>query len=255
MELNTLIENFNPAQKEAVSGLDGPCLIVAGAGSGKTSVLTARIALMLRKGIPAGSILALTFTKKAATEMKERIAGFCGKEEAKDLFMGTFHSVFARLLRRYAPLIAFPSNFTILDEDDSKTMLRESAKHVLGAGRPPEDQWSEDQRKVFEKEDAPYKVSTLAGIISSCKNHLVTPEAYRDDEDMTVRDKVAGRPLTGKIFTEYRNRCHRSAVMDYDDILLYTDMLLANNPQVCAELSTRFSHILVDEYQDTNAAQ
>lgn len=254
MELKELIENFNPAQKEAISSLEGPELIVAGAGSGKTSVLTARIALLLQNGVPPQNILALTFTKKAAGEMKERIASFSG-EPAKYLMMGTFHSIFARILRRYAPFVAFPPGFTILDEEDSAAFLLQASKRILNHGRKPEDEWTEGERKAFAEADEPYKTRTLRNIISSCKNELMTAEAYCRSEERQVADRLCKRPKTGEIFTEYRNECHRSAVMDYDDILLYMDMLLANNPQVCREIAEYFRYILVDEYQDTNKAQ
>ena len=254
MELKELIDNFNPAQKEAISHLEGPQLIIAGAGSGKTSVLTARIALLMQQGVLPESILALTFTKKAAGEMKARIASFQG-DDATRLMMGTFHSIFARILRRYAPLISFPSNFTILDEDDAEVFLKESTKRVLYNGRKPESEWTEGERKAFEVADAPYKLRTLKNLFSSCKNELVTADMYCRSEEIQKYDQMMKRPLAGTIFTEYRNECHRSAVMDYDDILLYTDMLLANRPDICKSIAESFNYILVDEYQDTNTAQ
>lgn len=254
MELKELIDNFNPAQKDAISVLEGPQLIIAGAGSGKTSVLTARIALLLERGVPPERILALTFTKKAAGEMKERIASFQG-EKASRLMMGTFHSIFARILRQYAPLVSFPSNFTILDEDDAISFLQQSVKRVLYCGRKPESEWTEGERKAFAAADEPYKSRTLKALFSSAKNELVTADKYASDEESYRIDVASKRPLTRQIFIEYRNACHRSAVMDFDDILLYMDMLLANNPGVCREIAVRYQYILVDEYQDTNTAQ
>ena len=252
--LEEFISKFNPAQKEAVSNTDGPMLVIAGAGSGKTTVLTTRIALLLEKGVAPERILALTFTKKAAEEMRARVIAMEG-DAARRLMMGTFHSVFIRLLRPFAPRIAFPENFTILDEDDSLSCMKRCVDDIVGAGRPPKETWSKAQAELFKEEDKNYKPKAIHNIISACKNELITADRYANDQAQYARDKKAGRELTGKIFLAYRDACHRSAVMDFDDILLYTDMLLANNPDVQAMVAGAFDYILVDEYQDTNTAQ
>ena len=247
-DISEVIGRFNPAQKEAALGTLGPMLIIAGAGSGKTSVLTARIALLLSQGVRPERILALTFTKKAAEEMRSRIIAMEG-DKARQIMMGTFHSVFIRFLRPYAPRLHFPENFTVLDEDDSLSCLKRCIREVLDASRPPRERWTKEMKEHFDEQDKPYKPKTIQGIISSCKNELVTADAYAADPVRQQKDADAKRPLTGEIFLAYRNACHRMSMMDFDDILL------ANNPDVMAMIAGSYDYILVDEYQDTNYAQ
>ena len=249
-----LLERFNPAQREAATTTLGPMLVNAGAGSGKTSVLTVRIANLLSQGVPPERILALTFTKKAADEMRSRIIALQG-DTARRICMGTFHSVFIRFLRPFAQRINYPANFTVLDEDDSLATLKRCIREIVTDRRPPKEQWSKQDVLRYKEEDSAYKAKTIQSIISRCKNDLVTADAYAADPEQQRRDTRAGRPLTGRIFVAYRNACHRMAMMDFDDILLYTDMLLANNPDVLGMISGSFDYILVDEYQDTNVAQ
>ena len=252
--ISQAIERFNPAQREAVTSTDGPMLIVAGAGSGKTSVLTARIALLMSRGVPPERILALTFTKKAAEEMRSRIIAMEG-EPARRICMGTFHSVFIRFLRPFAARLNYPDTFTVLDEDDSLACLKRCIADVLNKRRPPKEQWTNEQSERYKAEDKAYKPKAIRTVISMCKNDLVTADMYASDRERYRKDAVAERPLTGEIFLAYRNACHRSAVMDFDDLLLYTDMLLANNPDVLGMIAGSYDYILVDEYQDTNIAQ
>lgn len=248
------LERFNPAQREAASTTLGPMLIVAGAGSGKTSVLTTRIALLMSQGVEPERILALTFTKKAAEEMRNRIIDLQG-EGARRITMGTFHSVFIRFLRPYAPRLGFSENFTILDEDDATGCLKKCIDAVIAPNRPPKETWSKTMEEKFKEEDKHYKPKTIGSIISKAKNELMTADAYAASEEMKQFNESAQRPLTGKIFQEYRNTCFRMNMMDFDDILLYTDMLLALNPDVQAMIAGAYDYILVDEYQDTNMAQ
>ena len=252
--IETALERFNPAQREAATETDGPMLVIAGAGSGKTSVLTTRIAVLMSRGVAPERILALTFTKKAAEEMRERIIAIQG-EEARKIEMGTFHSVFIRFLRPYAGRLGFPQGFTVLDEDDSDSCLKRCINAVIGQGRPPKEEWTKEMAEAFAKKDKHYKVKTIKGIISACKNELVTADAYASNAEQARRDNDAMRPLTGRIFVDYRNQCFRMGMMDFDDILLYTDMLLANHPDVRAAIAGSYDYILVDEYQDTNYAQ
>ena len=252
--IESALKRFNPAQREAAQHTEGPMLIVAGAGSGKTSVLTTRIALLMSQGVRPERILALTLTKKAAEEMRERIISIQG-EEARRLEMGTFHSVFIRFLRPYAERLGFRQNFTILDEDDAQSCLRKCIDAVIAPFRPPKEQWNEQMEKQFKDEDKHYKPKTVASIISMAKNDLITADAYATNENQRYIDLKAQRPLMAKIFTEYRNTCFRMGMMDFDDILLYTDILLANNPDVKAMIAGAYDYILVDEYQDTNLAQ
>ena len=248
------MERFNPAQREAVSNTAGPMLVIAGAGSGKTSVLTTRVALLLSQGVPPERILALTFTKKAAEEMRERIIALQG-ETARRVVMGTFHSVFIRFLRPFAERLNYPQNFTILDEDDSLSTLKRCIAEVLASGRPPKERWLPGDAERFKEEDAQYKPKLIRSVISICKNELVTADAYHADRQRRMLDERNRRPLLSRMFLAYRDTCHRMAMMDFDDILLYTDMLLANNPDVKAMIAGSFDYILVDEYQDTNRAQ
>jgi DNA helicase-2/ATP-dependent DNA helicase PcrA len=248
------LERFNPAQRQAATTTLGPMLVVAGAGSGKTSVLTTRIALLLSQGVDPERILALTFTKKAADEMRSRIISMEG-DAARRIVMGTFHSVFIRFLRPYAQYLNFPQNFTVLDEDDSLATLKRCIAETVTSRRPPKDQWTREQELRFKEEDKAYKPKTIRSIISMAKNDLVTADAYAADPERQRIDRLNGRPETGKIFVAYRNACHRMAMMDFDDILLYTDILLTNYPDVACIIASQFQYVLVDEYQDTNVAQ
>ena len=252
--ISSVMDRFNPAQREAVRNTLGPMLVIAGAGSGKTSVLTTRVALLLSQGVPPERILALTFTKKAAEEMRERIIRMHG-DDARRVVMGTFHSVFIRFLRPFAERINYPQSFTILDEDDSLATLRRCIVEVLAVGRPPKEKWLQGDAERFKEEDAYYKPKLIRSVISTCKNELVTADTYHADVLRRQLDERNRRPLLSKMFLAYRDTCHRMAMMDFDDILLYTDMLLANNPDVKAMIAGSFDYILVDEYQDTNRAQ
>lgn len=252
--LQDAIDGMNPAQRQATLNISGPQLIIAGAGSGKTRVLTTRIALLLEKGIMPERILALTFTRKAAEEMRSRIIEMCGPT-AQRLRMGTFHSVFITFLRPYAELLGFRQNFTILDEDDSTACLRRCIRAVLEKERLPQGQRSKALDERYKAEDACYKPKTVKNRISNCKNELITADAYAGMDDLLEKDKLAHRPLLAEIFREYRDACFRSGTMDYDDILLYTDILMANFPDVALDIASSFDYIMVDEYQDTNYAQ
>lgn len=252
--IESAIKRFNPAQREAVLGTTGPMLIIAGAGSGKTSVLTARIALLISQGVRPERILALTFTKKAAEEMRSRIIDLQG-DEARKITMGTFHSVFIRFLRPFAERLGFPQSFTILDEDDSQSCLKKCIAEVIAPQRPPKETWTKEMETQFKEEDKHYKPKTIQNIISMCKNELITADAYAKSSDQLETDMAHHRPLTWKIYMAYRNACYRMGMMDFDDILLYTDMLLANYPDVLGIIAGSYDYILVDEYQDTNYAQ
>lgn len=252
--LDQIIERLNPQQKKAVLNTVGPELVIAGAGSGKTSVLTARIALLLQQGIVPERILALTFTKKAADEMRKRIISMWG-DDARRLRMGTFHSVFISFLRPYAEFLGFKQNFTILDEDDALNCLKRCIKAILDVGRPPENERTKEMIAKFKADDAKYKPKDCMSRISLCKNELITADTYANSKEIYEEDKKCGRQLLGKIFVEYRNACFRSGTMDFDDILLYTDILLNNCPDICSYIASCFDYILVDEYQDTNRAQ
>lgn len=248
------IERFNPAQKEAVLNPDGPMLIIAGAGSGKTSVLTTRIALLMSMGIMPERILALTFTKKAAEEMRSRIVNMMGND-AKRLTMGTFHSVFIGFLRPFSSRIGYPANFTILDEDDSLATLKKCITAVIAPNRPPRSEWTQKDKERYDEEDKYYKPKVIRNIISDCKNKLISDEEYYNSQKHHEIDVQHHRPLMKEIFRLYANTCRTMAMMDFDDILLYTHRLLKDNPDVLAMVSGSFDYYLVDEYQDTNYAQ
>ncbi|MHC1779039.1 MAG: ATP-dependent helicase [Bacteroidales bacterium] len=235
-EISTITDGLNPAQKQAVEEFEGPSLIIAGAGSGKTRVLTCRIANILNHGHKAGSVLALTFTNKASKEMKERIAALVGFDKARYLWMGTFHSVFVRFLREDAQLLGFPSSFTIYDTSDSKSAIRNCIKEL-----------SLDEKI--------YKPNEVLGRISMAKNNLTTASAYLANPVLIQNDAAVRKPRIGEIYALYEKRCRQSGAMDFDDILLYTNILLRDFPEVLEKLRGRFSYILVDEYQDTNLAQ
>lgn len=230
------LDELNQAQRAAVEYLNGPELVIAGAGSGKTRVLTYKVVHLLNQGIDPGRIMALTFTNKAAREMKERVAGMVDSRLANRLWMGTFHSIFLRILRKHADLIGFRHDFTIYDASDSKSLIKAIIKE-LGLN------------------DKQYKPSTIASVISSAKNSLITPQMYRRDSDFAQMDLACNRPLTGRIYAIYAERCRIAQAMDFDDILLFMNILLRDNPEVLEHYSEFFAYILVDEYQDTNFAQ
>ena len=230
------LKNLNEAQKEAVLHKDGAMIIIAGAGSGKTRVLTYRIAHLMNQGVDAFSILALTFTNKAAREMKKRIANMVGESEAKNLWMGTFHSVFARILRSEADKLGYPRNFTIYDTQDSVRLLTSIIKELN-----------------LDKDR--YKPKQVLSRISSFKNSLITVKAYYTNSDLQEADVMASRPKMGEIYHEYVERCFKAGAMDFDDLLLRTNELLTRFPEVLAKYQDRFRYILVDEYQDTNHSQ
>jgi DNA helicase-2/ATP-dependent DNA helicase PcrA len=230
------LNELNEAQHEAVINFDGPSLVIAGAGSGKTRVLTYRIAYLLKKGVRANKILALTFTNKAAREMKERIISIAGADIARFLWMGTFHSVFAKILRLEGDLLGYKSSFTIYDSSDSKSLIRSIIKDL-------------------NLDDNIYKPGLIASRISNAKNNLVTANMYVASAEMTELDKASKIPLMGNIYKTYASRCFRANAMDFDDLLLNTNILLRDFPDVLAKYQEKFEYILVDEYQDTNYAQ
>ncbi|AFU69571.1 ATP-dependent DNA helicase UvrD/PcrA [Psychroflexus torquis ATCC 700755] len=229
------IKQLNEAQREAVLQKDGPMIVIAGAGSGKTRVLTYRIAYLMSEGVDSFNILALTFTNKAAKEMKNRISKIVGAE-AKNLWMGTFHSVFAKILRFEGGKLGFPSNFTIYDSNDSQQLIRSIIKE-----------------KNLDKDI--YKYKQILSRISSFKNSLITVNAYLKNPELQEADAMAKRPRLGEIYQEYVDRCFKSGAMDFDDLLLRTNELLTRFPEVLAKYQQKFKYILVDEYQDTNHSQ
>ncbi len=230
------LSQLNDAQLEPTIQIDGPMIVIAGAGSGKTRVLTYRIAYMMSKGIDAFNILSLTFTNKAAREMKERIATIVGASEAKNLWMGTFHSVFAKILRIEADRLGYPSNFTIYDTQDSDRLIASIIKELN-----------------LDKDI--YKYKQVRSRISSYKNSLITVRAYFQNPELKEADAMARRPRMGDIYKEYVERCFKAGAMDFDDLLLKTNELLTRFPEVLAKYQNRFKYILVDEYQDTNHSQ
>jgi len=230
------LNSLNEAQQAPTLHKDGPLIVIAGAGSGKTRVLTYRIAYLMSQGIDPFSILALTFTNKAAREMKSRIGDLVGESEAKNLWMGTFHSVFARILRTEADKLGFPSNFTIYDTQDSDRLISSIIKE-----------------KGLDKDI--YKFKQIRSRISAFKNSLITVKAYFNDSDLQESDSMSKRPEMGSIYREYVDRCFKAGAMDFDDLLLRTNELLNRHPDVLAKYQDRFRYILVDEYQDTNHSQ
>ncbi|MBX9806540.1 MAG: UvrD-helicase domain-containing protein, partial [Flavobacteriaceae bacterium] len=230
------IDQLNEAQREPVLQKDGPMIIIAGAGSGKTRVLTIRIAYLMSLGVDAFSILSLTFTNKAAREMKKRISDIVGSNEAKNLWMGTFHSVFARILRSEADKLGYPSNFTIYDSQDSVRAISAIIKEM------------QLDRDV-------YKPKQVLSRISSYKNSLITVKAYFNNPELQEQDAMSKKPRLGEIYQNYVDRCFKSGAMDFDDLLLKTNELLTRFPEVLAKYQNRFRYILVDEYQDTNHSQ
>jgi DNA helicase-2/ATP-dependent DNA helicase PcrA len=227
---------LNDAQKAPVLHKDGPLMVIAGAGSGKTRVLTYRIAHLMAQGVDSFNILALTFTNKAAREMKVRISNIVGSTEAKNLWMGTFHSVFAKLLRIDGNKLGYPANFTIYDTQDSQRLLSSIIKEM-----------------GLDKDI--YKYKQIQNRISSFKNSLITVKAYRNDSDLVEQDAMAKKPRTGDIYENYVDRCFKAGAMDFDDLLLRTNELLTRYPDVLMKYQDRFRYILVDEYQDTNHSQ
>ena len=230
------LEKLNEQQRAAVEYCDGPQLVIAGAGSGKTRVLTYKIVHLLRQGYEPWRIMALTFTNKAAREMRERIEPLAGPDVAAQLWMGTFHSIFSRLLRRNAERIGFKADFTIYDQSDSRSLIKLIVKDM-------------------GLDDKVYKPATLQNIISSAKNALITPEDYARNQSLIDADNDAMRPETANIYRAYWNRCHIAGAMDFDDLLLYTNILLRDHPDVLEQYQEFFRYILVDEYQDTNFSQ
>ena len=227
---------LNESQFAAATYCDGPSLIVAGAGSGKTRVLTYKIAYLLQQGWRPSQILALTFTNKAANEMKERIAKIVGDKTARYLWMGTFHSIFARMLRAEADHIGFTHDFTIYDQSDSKSLIRSLIKEM-------------------KLDDKVYRPSAIQGRISFAKNQLITPALYEASADCMQSDRNSRTPLFLEIYKNYCQRCRAANALDFDDLLLYTNILFDRNPDILAQYQQRFGYILVDEYQDTNRAQ
>ena len=235
-EKSTILQGLNSEQKRAVSCVDGPVLIVAGAGSGKTRVLTSRIAYILEKGCDPAQILALTFTKKAASEMNERIALMVGEKRARRLCMGTFHSVFIRFLREFSESLGYPSTFTIYDTSDSVSAIKTCLKEL-------------------QLDDKVYKPKDVLSRISMAKNNLVTASAYRRNATAVQNDAAAKKPRICDIYELYSAKCRQAGVMDFDDILLNMNILLRDNPAALENIAGRFMYIMVDEYQDTNFAQ
>ena len=235
--MRNYLDELNEPQKEAVLHKDGPIIIIAGAGSGKTKVLTTRIAhLMGAHGVDAFNILALTFTNKAAKEMKERVEKVLGNSEARNLYIGTFHSVFARILRAEANKIGYPNNFTIYDTDDAKSVVKTVVSEL-------------------ELDPAYYKPNVVYNRISSAKNSLISPAEYINDSTIQQEDARANRPMIGQIYAAYANRCFKNGAMDFDDLLFKMYILLKDHPDALSKYQRKFKYIMVDEYQDTNTSQ
>ena len=232
---NDILSQLNDSQREAVVYDDGPSLIVAGAGSGKTRVLTHKIAYHIQQGMKPWKILALTFTNKAAREMKERIAQLVGNEQAREIQMGTFHSVFARILRAEAERIGYNANFTIYDQTDARSLVKTIIKEM-------------------GLDDKVYKPSSVADRISMAKNHLILPQAYQHSS-WAADDATQKRPQVANVYNRYAERCRQANAMDFDDLLLNTYVLFANHDDVCRKYGQRFDYIFIDEYQDTNEVQ
>ncbi|SFP62311.1 ATP-dependent helicase [Parafilimonas terrae] len=230
------LKGLNEPQREAATHINGPLMIVAGAGSGKTKVLTTRIAHLMANGIDAFNILALTFTNKAAAEMKERVEKILGNNEARNLYIGTFHSVFARILRAEAPRIGYPNNFTIYDTDDSRSVIKTVVNEL-------------------NLDDKLYKPNVVHNRISSAKNALVGPDEYANDYYLQQEDMRANRPALAQVYKAYQVRCFKNGAMDFDDLLFKMYELLRDFPEVLHKYQHKFKYILIDEYQDTNPVQ
>ena len=233
--MNEFLNNLNSSQLEATLQTDGPMIVIAGAGSGKTRVLTYKIAYLMTQGVDPFNILSLTFTNKAAKEMKERIISIVG-DEAKNLWMGTFHSVFARILRIEAHKIGYTSNFTIYDSDDSQKLVSRIIKELN-----------------LDKEQYKYKI--IFSRISSMKNNFISAQNYINDDELLLSDKISNRPKFHEIYKQYVERCFKAGAMDFDDLLLKTNELLNSYPETLSKYQNIFKYILVDEYQDTNHSQ
>lgn len=229
------LETLNPSQRAAVEQIDGPVMIIAGAGSGKTRVLTYRIVHMLRHNVDPFQILSLTFTNKAAKEMRHRVMDAIGSE-GRNIWMGTFHSIFSRILRVESERIGYPRNFTIYDSDDSKSLI----KTLLGE---------------LKLDDKMYKPSNMLGRISAAKNALISAEEYMGNSEFFENDNSSGRPKFGQLFKLYQDRCFRAGAMDFDDLLVNTHKLFAKHLDVLNKYQHQFKYIMVDEFQDTNHAQ
>ncbi|NTW24806.1 MAG: UvrD-helicase domain-containing protein [Lentimicrobium sp.] len=234
--MSEILNQLNEAQRQAVASSNGPVMVIAGAGSGKTRVLTYRIAYMLSQGVDPFHVLALTFTNKAAREMKERIISLVGSSDARNVWMGTFHSIFARILRVEGHHLGYPQNFTIYDTDDSKSLLKTIIKDL-------------------QLDPKLYTPGNVMSRISSAKSNLISADDYLLNSDIMQQDRIANRPLTGDIYKHYRARCFKAAAMDFDDLLFNTNLLLRDFPEVLFKYQQKFKYILVDEYQDTNHAQ
>ena len=230
------MNGLSDVQRQAVSYMEGPSLVVAGAGSGKTRVLTYKIAYLINQGMKPSGILALTFTNKAAREMRSRITDLVGEEKANQLWMGTFHSIFSRILRREAEQIGFTSDYTILPSSDSKNLIRTIVKERM-------------------LDDKIYSPKTVAQRISKMKNDMVTSREYPDLKDYHDYDIEHKIPLFGELYATYCNRCRKGNMMDFDDLLLFTNILFQQHPEILVKYQNIFKYILVDEYQDTNKAQ
>ena len=230
------IDELNSSQRDAVLYTDGPSLVIAGAGSGKTRVLTYKIAYLLEQGLAPWNVLALTFTNKAAREMKARIATIVGEERAKYLWMGTFHSLFSRILRSESAVLGFSSNFTIYDTSDSRSLLRTIIKEM-------------------GLDEKTYKAAEVQSRISNAKNHLVSPSGYAANKSAYESDSAAKIPAVRDIYMRYWNRCRQAEAMDFDDLLFYTYILFKEHPEILEKYQAQFQFVLVDEYQDTNIAQ
>lgn len=234
--MQTYIDQLNEAQRAPVLQKNGPMIIIAGAGSGKTRVLTLRIAYLMNQGVDAFNILSLTFTNKAAREMKERISKIVGSAEAKNLWMGTFHSVFARILRAESDKLGYPSNFTIYDSQDSQRLIGQIIKEMQ-----------------LDKDI--YKPKEVLNRISNYKNNMITVKAYFNNPELMEADAMAKKPRIGDLYQAYVERCFKAGAMDFDDLLLKTNELLVRFPEVLLKYQDRFRYIMVDEYQDTNNSQ
>ena len=233
---NHIFDQLNEAQAQAVRNIDGPCLIIAGAGAGKTRVLTCRIANAIACGAAPSQILALTFTKKAASEMKERIATLVGENKARWIWMGTFHSIFIRFLRDYAAELGYPQQFTIYDQSDSRAAVKQCIKEL-------------------ELDEKVYKPAEVANRISAAKNKLMTAAIYASTPQVIEQDKMVRKGRISDIYSLYAKKCKIAGAMDFDDILVNTNILLRDFPEALEQISSRVRYILVDEYQDTNLAQ